>query len=41
MQDEELKELYTACKKKACAIFNKSAVGEVKEQYFTSLKEKM
>lgn len=34
MQEEELKELYTACKKKAYAIFNKTAVGEVKDQFF-------
>lgn len=41
MQEEEIKELYTLCKKKAFVIFNKTAVGEVRDEYFKGLKEKM
>jgi len=38
---EELKDLYKTCKNKALLVFNKNAVGDVREEYLKNLKEKM
>lgn len=39
--EEELKALYKESKKKALQIFNKVAVGTVKDEYLAGLKDKM
>jgi len=39
--DEELKDLYNISKRRALEIFNKLAVGDVREEYLNGLKEKM
>ena len=41
MFEEELKSLYSSAKKTALEIFNKIAVGDVREEYLKNLKEKM
>lgn len=41
MPDEELKLTYKLSKKNAMEIFNKAAVGDVREEYVRQLKEKM
>lgn len=41
MAEDELKELYTACKKEALAYFTKTAVGDVRDEFLTTLKTKM
>ena len=41
MFEEELKDLYKKSKAAAFTIFNKNAVGDVREEYLKSLKEKM
>lgn len=39
--DQEMKDIYSSCKKKALDHFNKIAVGEVRVKYSEDLKEKM
>jgi len=39
--DQEMKDIYSSCKKKALDHFNKIAVGEVRQKYSEDLKEKM
>jgi len=41
MQEDELKELYSICKKEALSFFTKTAVGDVREEFLNSLKSKM
>lgn len=41
MFEEELKDLYKHSKQSALAIFNKNAVGDVRDEYLRGLKEKM
>lgn len=41
MYDQELQELYKLAKKDALIIFNKKAVGDVREEFLKDLKEKM
>lgn len=41
MGDDELKELYTLCKKEALAYFSKNAVGDVRDEFLAGLKLKM
>ena len=39
--DQEMKDIYSSCKRKALEHFNKVAVGEVRQKYSEDLKEKM
>ena len=39
--EQELTELFKQSKRKAMEVFNKSAVGDVREEYLRQLKEKM
>jgi fructosamine-3-kinase len=41
MGDDELKELYTICKKEALTYFGKNAVGDVRDEFLVTLKTKM
>lgn len=41
MSDDELKELYTTCKKEALIYFTKTAVGDVRDEFLANLKSKM
>jgi len=41
MEENELKELYSFCKKQALSYFAKTAVGDVREEFLNSLKSKM
>ena len=41
MSEDELKELYTTCKKEALIYFTKTAVGDVREEFLANLKSKM
>ena len=41
MDEDELKECYRSAKGKAMVLFNKTAVGDVREEYLKTLKEKM
>lgn len=40
-ENEELKDIYSSAKKMALAHFNKTAVGDVKEDYLDGLRDKM
>ena len=41
MYDEELKDKYNYAKREALDLFNRTAVGEVRDQFLEQLKEKM
>lgn len=41
MEENELKELYSICRKEALSFFAKTAVGDVREEFLNSLKSKM
>jgi len=41
MEEEQLKEMYKSAKTKGMKLFEKTAVGDVKEEFVAQLKEKM
>lgn len=41
MEENELKEIYSICRKQALSFFAKTAVGDVREEFLNSLKSKM
>lgn len=41
LYNEELKDKYNFSKREAIDLFNRTAVGDVKEQFLEQLKEKM